>query len=79
MRGRRLAASLFAIAFVIGGFVVARPYLHGLAFVLRAADIDGRIRRVADLDAVPVHTRELAIPTARGPMRARVYEPEGSH
>jgi pimeloyl-ACP methyl ester carboxylesterase len=79
MRGRRLAALLFAIAFVIGGFVVARPYLHGLAFVLRAADIDGRIRRVADLDAVPVHTRELAIPTARGPMRARVYEPEGSH
>jgi dienelactone hydrolase len=79
MRGRRLAALLFAIAVVIGAFVVARPYLHGLAFVVRAADINGRIRRIADLDAVPVHTRELAIPTARGPMRARVYEPEGSH
>ena len=79
MRGRRLAALLFAIAFVIGAFVVARPYLHGLAFVVRAADINGRFRRIADLDAVPVHTRELAIPTARGPMRARVYEPEGSH
>lgn len=79
MRGRRLAALLFAIAFVIGAFVIARPYLHGLAFVVRAADVDGRIRRIADLDAVPVHTRELEIPTARGPMRARVYEPEGSH
>jgi dienelactone hydrolase len=79
MRGRRLAALLFAFAFVIGAFVVARPYLHGLAFVVRAADVDGRIRRVADLDAVAVHTRELEIPTARGPMRARVYEPEGSH
>jgi len=79
MRGRRLAALLFAIAVVIGAFAVARPYLHGLAFVVRAADINGRIRGIADLDAVPVHTRELAIPTARGPMRARVYEPEGSH
>ena len=79
MRGRRLAALLFAIAVVIGAFVIARPYLHGLAFVVRAADMNGRIRRIADLDAVPVHTRELVIPTARGAMRARVYEPDGWH
>ena len=79
MRGRRVAALLFAIAFVLGAFVIARPYVHGLAFVVRAADVGGRSRRIADLDAVAVQTRELAIPTARGPMRARVYEPEGSH
>ena len=79
VRGRRLAALLFAIAVAAGAFLVARPYLHGLAFVVRAADMDGRIRRVADLDSARVHTRELSIPTARGPMRARVYEPDGAH
>ena len=79
MRGRRLAALLFAIAVAIGAGVVARPYVHGASFVVRAADVDGRMRRLADLDTVRVQTRELSIPTTRGPMRARAYEPQGGH
>jgi pimeloyl-ACP methyl ester carboxylesterase len=77
--GRRLAALLFAFAVVIAAGFVTRPYVHGAAFVVRAADMDGRIRRIADVDTVRVQTRELEIPTARGPMRARVYQPAGSH
>ncbi|HXI26872.1 MAG TPA: hypothetical protein VNG89_00565 [Vicinamibacterales bacterium] len=79
MRGRRLAALLFVIAVLAAAGFVARPYVHGASFVVRAADMDGRLRRIADLDTVRVSTRELSIPTARGTMRARVYEPEGSH
>src|SRR5262249_38299057 len=33
--------------------------------------------RLADLDTVAVHDREISIPTSRGSMRARVYEPAG--
>src|SRR5262245_29706227 len=79
MRGRRLAALLFAVAVAIGVGFVSRPYLHGASFVVRAADMDGRMRRIADVDTVRVETRELSIPTTRGPMRARVYEPHGGH
>jgi dienelactone hydrolase len=79
MRARRVAALLFVVAAIVSAALVARPYVHGLSFVVRAADIDGRLRRVADFDTVRVHTRELSIPTSRGAMRARAYEPEGAH
>lgn len=79
MRARRVAAFLFVLVAIACAALIARPYFHGLTFVVRAAEIDGRLRRIANLDAVPVHTRELSIPTTRGPMRARVYEPEGPH
>ena len=67
-----LLAALSALVFI------ARPYVHGLSFVIRAADMDGLARRAADLDTTAVHARELVIPTARGPLRARVYEPARS-
>jgi hypothetical protein len=79
MRPRRIAALLFALAAIVCAALIARPYVHGLSFVVRAAEMDGRLRRLADLDTVPVHTRQLTIPTTRGPLLARVYEPEGSH
>jgi dienelactone hydrolase len=75
----RLLRSLILVAALIALAAIARPYLHGVSFVVRAAEMDGTIRRVADLDTVTVRTRELSIPTARGPMRARLYEPSGSH
>ena len=59
--------------------VIARPYVHGLSFVIRAAELSGTPRRIADLDTTAVTTREITIPTRRGPMRARLYEPAGSH
>jgi len=41
--------------------------------------MQGLPRRAADWDTTPVTTREIAIPTRRGPMRARLYEPSGAH
>ena len=79
VRGRRLAALVFAIAAIACAAFLARPYVHGVSFVVRAAEVDGTVRRVADFDTVAVQTRELSIPTRRGPMRARLYDPAGAH
>jgi dienelactone hydrolase len=75
MRARRLVTLLFVIAMLAGTWLLARPYVHGFSFVVRAADMNGRLRRVADLDAVDVDTRELTIETRRGALRARLYSP----
>ena len=79
MRARRLLLLLFVLAAALGAALIARPYLHGLSFVVRAAEMQGTARRIADLDTTRVSEREIAIPTRRGPMRARLYEPSGSH
>ncbi len=79
MRGRRLTAGLFAIAVALVAALIARPYVHGLSFVIRAAELQGAARRAADFDTARVSEREVTIPTRRGPMRARLYEPAGSH
>ena len=81
MRGvtrRRVMVAFAALAIVLGG-VVAMPYVHGLSFVIRAADMQGAARRLAEADTKPVESRDIAIPTPRGPLRARVYQPAGSH
>jgi dienelactone hydrolase len=79
MRGRRLATLLFVLILLASAALVARPYVHGIAFVVRAAEMDGSVRRAADLDTVAVRTRDVEIETRRGPMRGRLYEPAGSH
>lgn len=79
MRGRRIAALIFSIVMVASAALVARPYLHGASFVVRAAEMDGAVRRIADADTVAIRTIELSIATRRGPMRARLYTPERSH
>src|SRR3954447_14325295 len=79
MRVRRLLALLLVFAALVGTALIARPYLHGLSFVIRAAEMQGTPRQIADFDTVAVSTREISIPTRRGPMRGRVYEPAGSH
>src|SRR5882762_6861440 len=78
MRGRRLAALFVVLVAIVGAVFVARPYVHGLSFVIRAAGVQGTARRVADLDARAEHEREITIPTERGPLRARLYEPARS-
>jgi dienelactone hydrolase len=79
MRGRRVAALLFLAIVIACAAIVARPYVHGLGFVVRAAAMDGIVRRAADLDTVAVNTRELNVETTRGALRVRVYEPAGRH
>jgi dienelactone hydrolase len=60
------------------GALTTRPYAHGLFFVIRAADMHGRVRQIADLDTTAEREREIVIPTRRGSLRARVYETDGS-
>jgi dienelactone hydrolase len=72
MRPFRLVIALL----VLGALVfMARPYAHGLSFVVRVAEMHGTMRKIADLDTVHVQEREITIPTTRGAMRARVYAP----
>ena len=71
-------AAIVVVVTLAGGVLVARPFVHGLSFVIRAAEMDGTIRRVADLDASAERERDIAIPTPRGSMRGRVYEPIGT-
>jgi hypothetical protein len=72
----RRGVSLIAIAVTItGAALITAPYAHGVSFVIRAADLQGTPRRLADLDTRAVQQREIAIPTPRGSLRARVYAP----
>ena len=66
---------------VVAAALIARPYVRGLAFVVRAADMHGVVRRVADVGTRSDVERELSIPTPAlpgGALRARVYLPGGA-
>src|SRR5205823_13407424 len=71
-RVRWLAASAVVAAVVI---VIARPYVAGWSFVVRAADLHGVVRRVADIGLDRTSEHSVEIPTRRGTMRGRAYEP----
>ena len=72
---RRFVLVMSLIAAIAAGELVVLPFMHGLSFVIRAADMKGTVRRIADLDADPEREREVTIPTVGGGMRARIYEP----
>jgi hypothetical protein len=74
-RGRLVGAAL-VIAILAVAIFTARPYLRGLSFVVRAADMQGSLRRLADYGAAPVAQRELQIPMASGTIAGRAYAPE---
>jgi len=76
MRFRRPVIVCVVLAALI---FMARPYVHGLTFVIRVAEMQGAARRISDLDTIRGQERDITIPTARGPMRARVYEPRSPH
>ena len=79
VRGRRLALLLVASIALAGAAFITVPYVHGLSFVIRTADMHGTVRRLADLDTQNEQEREITIGTARGPLRARVYDPTARH
>src|ERR1700680_1498233 len=80
MRGRRLAALLMLVVAAAAGLVlIARPYINGLSFVIRAADMHGTIRKLADAGTRRTIERQIDIdvPTgAQGKMRGRLYAPD---
>lgn len=74
---RRLAVVAFVLVAFAAALAVARPYAHGLSLVVRAANLQGTWRRMADLDTVAVRERVFEMSTPGGPLRARAYEPAG--
>jgi dienelactone hydrolase len=75
MRVMRFLRWLIVIAAFAALAFIVRPYVHGLSFVVRVADMSGTARRIANVDTTAVSDREITIPTPRGALRARIYEP----
>ena len=71
----RVRIALATIIVIAAAVFVLRPLERGLVFVVRAADMHGVVRRVADFGTRPATERELSIPTQRGALRARLYSP----
>jgi fermentation-respiration switch protein FrsA (DUF1100 family) len=69
LRGIAAALAIVLIAFVI------RPYARGVALVVRAADLQGPIRRLADVDTVPIAERIVQAPIGDRSIRMRLYDP----
>jgi dienelactone hydrolase len=78
VRGRPLAWLTPLVIAALAGTLIARPSVHGLSFVIRAADMHGVARRIADLDTDSASERALTIATTRGPLIGRLYEPAGT-
>jgi hypothetical protein len=79
MRGRRLAALLVVVVAVAGLVLIARPYVNGLSFVIRAADMHGTIRTLADAATRRTVERQVDIDMvigAHGKIRGRLYAPD---
>ncbi len=79
MRARRLPVLLFALSALAGAALIARPYVHGLSFVIRAADVQGTLRSLADADTGAITERRIEIDApvngGTGVMGARLYRP----
>lgn len=73
---RTLAIAVASVAILVTATLLLRD-LHGFSLVYRAADRQGLLRRLADLDTVPVTERLIAISGRQESFRARVYTPRG--
>ena len=71
-RVRWIVVTFAALAILI---LLARPFLLGLSFVVRAADLKGVTRHAADLDAQSWYAKEVTVPSPRGSLHGRLYEP----
>lgn len=78
MRGRQLASIGVAVAVILLLGLPARRTFHGFSLVVRAGDLHGVARRIADLDTVPITERLVRVPLRDLSVRARVYAPVGT-
>jgi dienelactone hydrolase len=74
---RRLTIVGVAVAALLLAATPVRRDIHGLSLVIRAADLHGIGRRLADLDSVAIGERAVQIPLRTGAVRGRVYVPVG--
>jgi len=75
----RLLRWLVLLVALVALVLIARPYVHGLSFVIRAADVQGTLRSLADADTGPITERrieiDLPVNGGTGVMGARLYRP----
>jgi len=76
MARRLTIIGVTAIALLILAIGTRRD-VHGLTLVVRAADLHGIGRRLADIDAVPIREWVVQIPLRTGSIRGRAYVPIG--
>jgi dienelactone hydrolase len=77
-RSRVAAGALTFVLFVLVLAVEGRSTLLGLALVVRAANLEGVARHLADLTVVPVREHATQIPLGDSTAPAAVYSPDGS-
>jgi dienelactone hydrolase len=76
---RRLAALAIALIVVLGAAYAAIPYVRAASLIVRAANLGGRVEAFANEQARTVTIRSPhTVPTRRGDVAARFYEPSGS-
>jgi dienelactone hydrolase len=74
---RRWVALALVLLVLIGGSVRLSDYARGLALVIDAAGVHGRLQRVSAWGARPHRTGSLTLPSRHGPVRAHTYVPDG--
>lgn len=72
---RRRAAVVIVSVIVLVGGLVARPFVRGLSFVVRAADMHGVARRLASIGTYAESEREIVIDGPGGVIRGHVPIP----
>src|SRR5687767_616989 len=73
MRRSTLAGGVIVFILLFG--IVTQPYVQGLSLVVRAGDLQGPVRDLAELDTVHVSERIVSAPITDISTRARVYAP----
>ncbi len=73
---RRLAVWIgVPLAVLSAGALAAHDYVHGAAFVVQAAGMQGVARELAEWDSEAIDERPLRIPWRGGELAARFYNP----
>lgn len=78
---RRRLPTIVVYITAVGGLLLgalAVRDIHGLAFVVRAAGVQGLVRSAADFETVEYTERLVRLPVARDSLEARSYAPTRS-
>jgi dienelactone hydrolase len=75
VRRKLVAAIAVPLALVLGGAYAARDQIHGAAFVIRAANMRGAARAVAEWDSQPISESAVVLPWRGGSLVGRWYLP----
>jgi dienelactone hydrolase len=74
-RRRRIVAATGGLALLLVGYAGAQDYFEAAAFVVRAANMTGAVRRAAALEADAVSEAPATIRWREGELRGRTYTP----